>query len=108
MVDEIPFYIYYKGMDSKVIDAQGRNSLSLAPTILDYLDISDENYFLGDTLFSDSESIFNTTFVSENTILSTNKLTDGSHLAKLESNQVDEIKEKLELYYASKLHKPKD
>lgn len=50
--DKIPLMIYHKGIDSEVINANGRNSLDLAPTILDYVDISDENYFLGKSLFS--------------------------------------------------------
>lgn len=51
--DRIPFFMYYKGIESRTIDVNGRNSLSLAPTILDYIDIGDENYFLGKSLFSE-------------------------------------------------------
>ena len=51
MVDEIPLFIYYKGITPAVIDAGGRNSLCMAPSLLDYLDISAPNYFLGDSLF---------------------------------------------------------
>ena len=46
-LDRIPLFIYYKGIPSEHIDVRGRNSLCLAPTILDYLDISAPNYFLG-------------------------------------------------------------
>ena len=70
-MDEIPLFIYYKGVKSEVIDANGRNSLDLAPTILDFLDISEPNYFLGESLFSgkdggtmyDSYYYENTTFL---------------------------------------------
>ncbi len=38
-LDRIPFFIYYKGVTPQVIDAQGRNSLCMTPTVLDFLDI---------------------------------------------------------------------
>ena len=56
LLDSIPFSIYHKGIEVTEIDVNGRNSLDLVPTILDYIDISDENYFLGDSLFSKSEN----------------------------------------------------
>ena len=55
MVDDIPLFIYHKNIDSKNIDVNGRNSLSLVPTILDYIDISAPNYFLGKSLFSGAD-----------------------------------------------------
>lgn len=64
-IDEIPLMIYYKGIEPRVIDANGRNSLDLAPTIIDCLDLENnsENYFLGKTLFMDQgETAYNTTF----------------------------------------------
>lgn len=51
-VSEIPLGIYYKGVIPTEYNANGRNSLNLAPTILDLLDISAPNYFLGSSLFS--------------------------------------------------------
>lgn len=60
-IDEIPFFIYYRGIESEKIDVQGKNSLDLVPTILDYLDISEENYFLGESLFCvDSNNEYDT------------------------------------------------
>ncbi len=51
-VDEIPLFIYRAGVTSgQVVDAGGRNSLDMAPTVLDYLGISAPNYFLGTSLF---------------------------------------------------------
>ena len=50
--DEIPLMIYHKGVQPRIINVDGRNSLDLAPTILDYIDISSPNYFLGNSLFS--------------------------------------------------------
>lgn len=64
--DEIPLLIWYKGVVPATVDAMGRNSLGLAPTVLDFLDISDCNFFLGDSLFgypeSDEELLINTAF----------------------------------------------
>ena len=49
--DEIPFFIYSVGGPVAQVDAQGRNSLDLAPTLLHYLNVEGQNYFLGDSLF---------------------------------------------------------
>lgn len=54
-LDEIPLFIYHKGVEPEVIDVNGRNSLGLAPTLLDYMDVSAPNYFLGSSLFSGDE-----------------------------------------------------
>ena len=51
---EIPLCIYYKDCKAKIINVDGKTSLSLTPTILDFLDISDNNSFLGVSLFNTS------------------------------------------------------
>jgi hypothetical protein len=56
-INKIPLFLYTKGIKPEIRNAQGRNSLDLAPTLLDILNVNDvENYFLGTTLFSDDES----------------------------------------------------
>jgi phosphoglycerol transferase MdoB-like AlkP superfamily enzyme len=55
-VDEIPFFIYSVGGPVGQIDADGRNSLDMAPTLLNYLNIDAPNYFLGDALFNEKKS----------------------------------------------------
>ena len=64
--DRIPLFIWYEGVTPSAIDAGGRNSLGLAPTLLDFLDIDAPNYFLGNSLFqadlSPREWLVNTTF----------------------------------------------
>lgn len=103
MIDEIPLSIYYKGIIPEVIDVRGRNSLALVPTILDYLDISGENYFLGKSLFNDANSIYDATFVSENTILTTSDASDGTMIKPFGSDLLPEFQSLLEKYYSSKL-----
>lgn len=51
-VDKIPLFIYYKGVTPQQVDVRGRNSLDMAPTLLDYLDVSAPNYFIGTSLFA--------------------------------------------------------
>lgn len=51
-LDTIPMTFYYKGIDAWEVDAGGRTSMDLAPTLLDYLDISAPNYFLGTSVFA--------------------------------------------------------
>jgi phosphoglycerol transferase MdoB-like AlkP superfamily enzyme len=59
-VNTIPLFIYWNGMDHTIADANGRNSLDLAPTILDLLGIyNHRNYFLGSSLFTESIGDFN-------------------------------------------------
>jgi phosphoglycerol transferase MdoB-like AlkP superfamily enzyme len=48
--DEIPLLIYYKGNTGQ-LNAQGRNSLDLAPTVLDLLNIGYPESFMGDSLY---------------------------------------------------------
>ncbi|WP_165045878.1 LTA synthase family protein [Adlercreutzia sp. ZJ138] len=55
MCDRIPLIIYARGMEPETVDAYGRNSLDLTPTVCDYLDVSGENFFLGTSLFADAE-----------------------------------------------------
>lgn len=51
-IGKIPLFIHHKTFPAQVIDAKLRNSLALAPTVLDLLNIHDEkNYFLGNSLF---------------------------------------------------------
>ncbi|GAB2026776.1 hypothetical protein OfM2_06790 [Lactovum odontotermitis] len=53
----VPLLIYYPGAQPQVIDAAGKNSLSLAPTLLDMTGMeASKNYFLGDSLFSTQTS----------------------------------------------------
>ncbi len=72
-LDRIPLFFYYKGIAPADIDAKGRNSLDLAPTICDYLDISAENYFLGDSLFMSAElnNNYDTVYSSESDVYTT-------------------------------------
>ncbi|WP_338217645.1 LTA synthase family protein [Lacticaseibacillus salsurivasis] len=52
-ISKIPLMIYYPGIKPETIDVKGRNSLALAPTVLDLLGISKvKNYFLGTSLFT--------------------------------------------------------
>ena len=73
--DEIPLFFYYKGMDASEWDTEGSTSIALAPTILDYLDISAPNYFLGTTLFTNiwKKGDFNSIFVESTNIYETSR-----------------------------------
>ena len=69
-IDSIPLLFYYKGIQAESIDAKGRNSLDLAPTLLDYLDVSAQNSFLGSSLFT-AASGWDTTFFYPSVLYST-------------------------------------
>lgn len=106
MIDEIPLFIYYKGISPEVIDVKGKNSISLSPTVLDYIDLTGPNYFLGQSLFNmndNSNNIFNTTFVSENNILTTKGIVDGASVGPFDQKSNPNFINILEQYYAIKL-----
>ncbi len=100
MVDEVPFCIYYQGVQPRTYDVGGRNSLSLAPTILDFLDISEPNYFLGKSLFAEpGEGIgLDTTFNEEAILISTK----GGDIRALSREESDVIGMKIQQYFVAK------
>lgn len=78
-MDKIPLFIYHKGIQAENIDANGRNTVCLTPTILDYLDISVPNCFVGTSLFSEAPgSICETSFTDAHIIYTTkdNQISD--------------------------------
>lgn len=100
MVDDVPLYIYYKGVTPRSYDVNGRNTLGLVPTILDYLDISYPNYFLGTSLFADNgnESLFDTTFNEETVLLNTS----GGVISAMSNNDSNELASLIQQYFVAK------
>ena len=72
-LDQIPLCIFYDGIEPECVDAAGRNSLDLAPTLLDYMDVSAPNYFLGQSLFAswEEQDPWETVFHESASVLST-------------------------------------
>lgn len=99
-LDIIPLYIYHKYIQPNVIDVNGRNSLSLVPTILDYMDISEENYFLGQSLFApqSKELSCDTVFYDSYSALSTN----DSRIESLPEDRYIEFADLLVKYFSVK------
>lgn len=97
-LDRIPLFIYYKGINPEVINVDGKNFVNLTPTILDYLDYSAGNYFLGQSLFSKSEnnSIYSTLFVSELTY----RTTKGNKISEIPKDEKEETEQKVSEYYS--------
>lgn len=53
-VDTIPLMIYWKGVEHRTINVNGKNSLDLAPTVLSLLKVKNgRNLFLGCTFFEE-------------------------------------------------------
>lgn len=98
-LDKVPLFIYHKGVTPSDINVQGRNSINLTPTILDYLDISSPNYFLGNSLFADKSQMtdFGATFISEVSYYSTNE----SKVSDFSKEEYEKIKEKVTDYFAA-------
>ncbi|RGD66415.1 MULTISPECIES: sulfatase-like hydrolase/transferase [Hungatella] len=106
MLDQIPFLIYYKGITPETIDADGRNSLDFAPTVLDYLDISAPNYFLGESLFvqKQNNNTYDTVFEVEGKYLDT----DGKNISELSDVKRDIIEKQVKKYFIAKTQSTKD
>lgn len=96
-LDKIPFFIYYKGVSSQTIDVNGKNFLNMTPTVLDFLDYSSTNYFLGTSLFSqdNNDNMFSSIY-SEGTVL---KKTSGSKVEEIPESELKMIKEKVYEYF---------
>lgn len=103
-LDTMPLFIYHKGIEARQIDVEGRNTLDFAPTVLDYLDISTENYFLGSTLFSglDNNNNYDTIFTDSAVYASTR----GAEIRWLTDTEQEIIRVKLGMYYKAKQQEP--
>lgn len=97
--DEIPLFFYYKGITPESIDVNGRNTLNMAPTLLDYLDISTPNYFLGTSLFSGIEGSLLETSHSDTYVLYSSK---NDQIQALEGTDLEEFNTMLQEYYITK------
>ena len=95
--DEMPLFLYYKGIHPENIDACGRNTLCMVPTLLDYLDVSVPNYFLGTSLFGPSGR-YDTVFFDATYQLTT-KNGQIRELTKEEKRQLEPV---LMDYFAAK------
>lgn len=104
-IDEIPLFIYYEGIEPGTLDVGGRNSICLAPTILDYLDISAPNYFVGTSLFSTEEPPVWETSYNDFYITYTSK---GGIIGSLEEPQLSQFKQFVQDYYITKELKNKE
>lgn len=95
-VDKVPFIVYKKGVtyEPLVFNAHGRNSLCLAPTILDLMGIDGvKNHFLGNSLFEEIYSEYEHLSLIGADSIETEE--NDYHDTKLRS----EIKEKLEVFF---------
>jgi len=87
---KIPFILYYDGIEPRIIDVNGRNSLDFTPTLLHMLRIQKAyNYFLGCSIFdSNCTSQFQYIFNHDDIYYHTNygKLNSQSPIVKLIEN----------------------
>lgn len=102
-VDRIPLFIYNKGQKAQTIDAGGRNSLDLAPTIIDYINLNQNsaNYFLGTSLFSDAQNnnTYDTFFTEGEQLI----CSAGGSLSKATDDQEKIVESGIKGYYTLKL-----
>nr|WP_051527168.1 sulfatase-like hydrolase/transferase [[Eubacterium] cellulosolvens] len=91
----VPFFIYYPGIRPQTVDVKGRNSLDMTPTVLDYLNISADNYFLGCSLLSPEKNDFDVVFDDPDE----EWWTAGGQLTELDKSE-SAIQQKIFDYYA--------
>ena len=97
-LDRIPLFFYYEGVDAHWVEAYAQNSLDLAPTVLDLIDVDGPNYFLGQSLFLDAdESVFDNYYVDTQDRTTTK---DGVILF-VEGDELEWFESELMAYYAA-------
>lgn len=96
--DKIPLYIFYNNCRTQYIDVGGGNFLNLVPTILDFLDISDTNYFIGDSLFNPDKNELSNQFHC----LSSYYKTDSEGIHKLNKQETYDFETLLAEYFIIK------
>ncbi len=97
-LDEMPLFIYHKDIKPQEIDVNGRNSLCFAPTVLDYLDINTENYFLGTSLFDkNASSSFDRMFYDASYLIST----EDGEIRYLEELEKEEFLSQVLAYFSA-------
>ena len=101
-LDEIPLFFYYAGVEPAQVDAGGRNSLDFAPTLLDYIDISEPNYFLGTSLFVEQDNELETYYSEPGTYM---KSTDDE-IQRVEGDELEWFEEELTDYFAAAAGEP--
>lgn len=99
-LDKVPFFIYYKGVEAETVDAAGRNSLDMTPTVLDFLDVSAENYFLGSSLFAQPRTDFNRIYYSELNYFETT----AEKIVEITADAEKSLQAEIENYFAAKIY----
>lgn len=102
-IDRIPLFIYNKGQKAQTIDAGGRNSLDLAPTVIDYTNLiaNSANYFLGTSLFSPTQNnnTYDTFFTDGDQMI----CSAGGRLVPATADQEKIVQNGIKGYYTLKL-----
>ncbi len=105
VLDQMPLMIYHNGVVAQNVDAKGRNTIDFTPTILDYIDVSDDNYFLGTSLFSPitNANNFDTVFYDATRIY----LTKDAQPRELTADEFDIVMPMITNYFAAKTQTPR-
>ncbi len=98
-MDRMPFFIYHSEVEPQTIDVNGKTTICFAATVLDYLDISAPNFFVGSSLFSGREpsiwersySDFYVDYSSENCVIT-----------GIDEEEYEEFEELIQNYYILK------
>ncbi len=100
-VGRVPLAIYYDGVEPLEVNVYGRNTLDLAPTLLDILDVSAGNHFLGTSLFDTGRNFYDTFYTGDGYFYTTAM----GETEPLDSEEYYAFYEKVVQYYAAKLEK---
>jgi phosphoglycerol transferase MdoB-like AlkP superfamily enzyme len=102
----VPLLIYYPGGKGQTVDAAGKNSLSLAPTLLDMIGVEDsKNYFLGCSLFSTQTSDMEYLTAIGDELYSTKDYGDGvTTINKKNKSDYSAVLDKLDDFYKISFH----
>lgn len=93
--DTIPYFYFFKGVEASEVDANGRTTLDFAPTLLDFLDVSAPNCFLGRSLFLDDDPNDLDSTYSDTNLITTS--TDGEILYP-EGEELEDLRNRINDY----------
>ena len=99
-LDEMPLMLYYSGVEPESWDAGGRNSIDMAPTLLDFLDMSAANYFWGKSLFAPADDDWTETTFST---MGHTRSTRGGEIHDLEIDERTAFEARLARYLTLKI-----
>lgn len=104
LIDSMPLSLWYKGVEPQTINVNGKNSLNLAPTIMDMIDVDAPNYFLGTSLYNEAGCYYDSLYECTGLYYSTK----GAAIRELQDDERNAFADRVNEYFLAKTQEPVD